>query len=312
MTFASMMFVGFVIDVILGWPNMLFARIGHPVTWIGHLITVLENRLNTGSENQRRFAGAICVVTVLVIVTLPAVLIQWTLSDGPIGLILGGILAWPMFAVRSMHDHVRAVAVPLAHGDVASARAAVAMIVGRDPSKLGENGIARASIESLAENTSDGVIAPVFWGVVAGLPGLVAYKAINTMDSMIGHRSDRYEHFGKTAARLDDVVNLPASRLSAVLFAASRPKTIAKSWSVIKNDAHKHRSPNAGWPESAVAGALDIRLSGPRIYEDRIADEPWLNPGAPDPKAPDVHRALSLYRTTMVLTVLALGLLALI
>ncbi|MEP6018017.1 MAG: adenosylcobinamide-phosphate synthase CbiB [Paracoccaceae bacterium] len=312
MTFAGMMFVGFVIDAVLGWPNAMFARIGHPVTWIGRLIIALENRLNIGPEKQKRIAGAICVVAVLGIVTLPAVLIQWALPDGPIGLILGGIFAWPLFAVRSMHDHVRAVADPLANRNIASARAAVAMIVGRDPSKLGEKGIARASIESLAENTSDGVIAPVFWGVVAGLPGLVAYKAINTLDSMIGHRSDRYEHFGKTAARLDDIVNLPASRLTGVLFAAAQPKTFAKSWSVIKNDAHKHRSPNAGWPEGAVAGALAIRLSGPRIYEDRIADEPWLNPGAPDPTASDVHRALTLYRRTMMLTVLALGLLALI
>ena len=312
MTFAGMMFVGFLIDALLGWPNVLFARIGHPVTWIGRLITVLENRLNAGSEKQRRIAGAICVITVLGIVTLPAILIQWALPDGPIGLILGGIFAWPLFAVKSMHDHVRAVADPLANRDIASARAAVAMIVGRDPSKLGENGIARASIESLAENTSDGVIAPVFWGVVAGLPGLVTYKAINTLDSMIGHRSDRYEYFGKTAARLDDIVNLPASRLSGILFAIAQPKTFSKSWSVIKNDAHKHRSPNAGWPEGAVAGALEIRLSGPRIYEDRVADEPWLNRSASDPTASDVHRALSLYRRAMVLTVLALGLLALI
>ena len=300
MSLAAVMVLALAIDAALGWPDRVYARIGHPVTWIGSLIAGLEARLNRGDVLRRRLMGTVCVVIVLAAATVPAVAIQSALPHGAIGLIVAAILAWPLIAARSLYTHVAAVAQPLAAGDLDAARAAVAMIVGRDPARLDAAGVARAGIESLAENTSDGVTAPLFWGVVLGLPGLVAHKTINTLDSMIGHRNDRYEDFGKVAARLDDVANLIPARLTGLLFGlvSRRPRA---ALGVMLRDARHHRSPNAGWPEAAMAGALGIRLSGPRVYGDRIAEEPWVNDGAPDPGADDMGRALALYLRAMVL-----------
>ncbi|MFU8834800.1 adenosylcobinamide-phosphate synthase CbiB [Roseovarius autotrophicus] len=307
MSFAGMMLVGLAIDLALGWPGWLYERVGHPVTWLGAVIAWLERLANHGERSIRIGMGALCVALVLAVATGPALLVQWLLPDGIPGVILGGVLAWPLIALRSMHVHVAAVAAPLAAGDLAAARAAVAMIVGRDPNTLDEAGVARAAIESLAENTGDGIVAPVFWGVVAGLPGIAAYKAVNTLDSMIGHRSARYEAFGKVAARLDDLANLIPARLTGVLFALAAPRETGRALRVMMRDARAHRSPNAGWSEGAMAGALDVRLSGPRIYGDRVSEEPWLNGGARDPAAGDLRRALRLYARAMGLMALALG-----
>jgi adenosylcobinamide-phosphate synthase len=308
MSFAAIMAVAFMIDSIFGWPPALHARIGHPVVWIGRLIDLLERRLNRGA---RRFGGTVTVAVVLAVSVLPAALVQWALPEGWAGVLLGGVLAWPLLAVRSMHDHVAAVMRPLAASDLASARRAVSLIVGRDPARLDEAGVARAALESLAENTSDGIVAPVLWGVLAGLPGLVAYKAINTMDSMIGHRNARYEAFGKPAARLDDLVNLVPARLTGLLFALASGRP-ARSLAVMRRDAGLHRSPNAGWPEAALAGALGVRLSGPRVYGDRVSREPWVNGTMPDPGPVAIAQGLALYGRTMLLTaVLLVGLAAL-
>jgi len=301
-----MMLAGLALDLMLGWPDRLYARIGHPVTWLGRLITALEARLNTGTHLIRLRMGALTTLITIAAAMLPALALQAMLPDGPLGWLIGGVLAWPLIALRSMHDHVATVAAPLAKGDLEAARRAVAMIVGRDPAMLDTAGVARAGIESLAENTGDGIVAPVFWGVVAGLPGIAAYKAINTLDSMIGHRNDRYEAFGKVAARLDDLANLIPARLTGLLFALATPRHALRALRIMARDARHHRSPNAGWPEAAMAGALGIRLSGPRIYGSHVSDEPWINPGALDPQAADMHRALSLYVRAMTLMALAL------
>lgn len=308
MAAAAMMALALVLDAAIGWPDRLYRRIGHPVTWIGALIAALETRWNRGPPGRRWARGAACVAVTLAATALPALALQLALPSGGVGVVLGAVLAWPSVAGRSLYEHVAAVATPLAARDLAAARAAVAMIVGRDPSALDEAGVGRAAIESLAENASDGVVAPLFWGVIAGLPGLVAYKAVNTLDSMIGHRTERYEHFGKVAARLDDLMNLIPARLTGVLFAlvSGRGRT---AFRVMVQDAGHHRSPNAGWPEAAMAGALGIRLSGPRVYGDRVADEPWVNAGAPDPEADSMDRALALYVRAMILC--GAGLLAL-
>jgi adenosylcobinamide-phosphate synthase len=182
------------------------------------------------------------------------------------------------------------------------------MIVGRDPARLDARGTARAALESLAENSSDGIVAPLFWGVVAGLPGLVVYKAINTMDSMIGHRTARHEDFGKVAARLDDLVNLIPARLTGLLFALVSGRA-RRACACMARDARQHRSPNAGWPEAAMAGALGLRLSGPRVYGDTIADEPYVNAGGADPEPADLLRGLALYRRAMAALALGLALL---
>ena len=311
MSFAAMMLAGLALDALLGWPDRLYARIGHPVTWAGALISALEARLNRGARGPRLAGGAALVVLVCLAAGLPALMLQSLLPDGWAGLALGGVLAWPLIAARSMHAHVAEVARPLAVGDVAGARHAVSMIVGRDPARLDRAGIARAALESLAENTGDGIVAPLFWGTVAGLPGIAVYKAINTMDSMIGHRNDRYEAFGKCAARLDDVVNWPPARLTGLLFALASGGGMGRALRVMRRDAGAHRSPNAGWPEAAMAGALAVRLSGPRRYGDRVADEPWLNGACPDPDPADVARGLALYLRAMALLALVLAALAL-
>jgi adenosylcobinamide-phosphate synthase len=313
MSGASIMLLALVIDAGLGWPSAIHARIGHPVTWIGALISTLDRRFNdeAASEATRRVAGGCVAMAVIALVAGVGWACASILPGGWFGLILAAVLAWPLVAARSMHDHVDAVARPLTSGDLPAARQAVAMIVGRDPSELDAAGIARAATESLAENSSDGIVAPLFWGVIFGLPGIAAYKAINTLDSMIGHRTPRHEAFGWAAARIDDVANLIPARLTGLLFAivSVRPRTaLAAMW----RDAHHHRSPNAGWPEAAMAGALGIRLSGPRIYDGHLSEEPWLNGAAPDPSAADLNRALALYRRAMLVLALGLGLLALL
>lgn len=311
MNFAAAMLVAMLVDGAAGWPDRIYRRIGHPVTWIGALIRALDLRFNRAfdSDLRRRLAGVLAAVLVIGAAAGAAALLQAALPGGWVGTVMVGVLAWPLVAVRSMYDHVAAVARPLAAGDLGAARVAVSMIVGRDPSVLDSAGVARAALESLAENTSDGIVAPLFWGAVFGLPGIAGYKAINTLDSMIGHRTPRHECFGWASARIDDVVNLIPARLTGVVFAfaSGRPGVALRCmWA----DAGKHRSPNAGWPEAAMAGALGVRMSGPRIYGDRIAQEPWLNGAAVDPQAGDIQRGLRLYLRAMGLLAVLLGLVA--
>ncbi|ADE85798.1 adenosylcobinamide-phosphate synthase CbiB [Rhodobacter capsulatus] len=308
MNFAAMMVVAIGIDLALGWPDALYKRIGHPVTWIGALIARLEKGWNFKGR-LRRLRGVLVALAVIGTTVVIALAVQLWLPAGWPGVLIGGILAWPFVALRSMHDHVAAVAKPLIAGDLPGARQAVSMIVGRDPSQLDQPGVARAALESLAENSSDGIVAPLFWGCVAGLPGIAGYKAINTLDSMIGHRTDRYEEFGWASARIDDLVNLIPARLTGLFFALASPCR-ARALAVMARDARSHRSPNAGWPEAAMAGALAVRLSGPRIYADRVANEPWLNGTAPDPRPADLARGLALYRRAMAGMTLVIGLVA--
>ncbi|MCK1715391.1 MULTISPECIES: adenosylcobinamide-phosphate synthase CbiB [unclassified Bradyrhizobium] len=311
MGFAGAMVVAMAVDALVGWPSWLFARIGHPVTWLGRLIAAVDAAWNRPSDPPalRRAAG---VAGALVAIAL-AVALGWTLqsalSFGWMQIALVGVLAWPLVALRSLHDHVAAVAKPLQAGDIAGAREAVARIVGRDPAALDDAGIARAAIESLAENASDGIVAPVFWGALFGLPGILGYKAINTLDSMIGHRTERHETFGWAAARIDDVANFVPARLTGFLFVLLAPRR-AEALSCMTRDARRHRSPNAGWPEAAMAGALGVRLSGPRIYHDSTTNEPWLNEGARDPLAADITDALAVYRRAMLLLAGVLAILA--
>jgi adenosylcobinamide-phosphate synthase len=300
--FAGAMAVAMIVDAALGWPEGLFVRIGHPVAWLGRLIDVLDKGCNRSSDPSafRRAAGVAVALFVIALSVAVACALQALFVPAWSRIVLVGILAWPLVGLRSLHDHVAAVSHPLRSGDLALARMAVAQIVGRDPAGLDEAGIARAAIESLSENTSDGVVAPVFWGALFGLPGIVGYKAVNTLDSMIGHRTSRHESFGWAAARIDDAANLIPARLTALLFAllAARPSI---AMSCMMRDAKRHRSVNAGWPEAAMAGALGVRLSGPRIYDGIVAEEPWLNGAARDPRAADIEQGLKLYRRAMIL-----------
>jgi len=310
--FTGAMVVAMSVDALLGWPDPLFARIGHPVTWLARLIDFQDKNWNRSSASAgvRRAAGAAAALIVIALAVAAASAIQSLLTSEWSRIYVAGILAWPLVALRSLYDHVAAVALALQSSNIETARLAVARIVGRDPSSLDEAGIARAAIESLAENASDGVVAPVFWGALFGLPGIVGYKAINTLDSMIGHRTIRHKAFGWAAARIDDLANFVPARLTGFLFAVVAQSPSA-AWSCMARDARRHRSMNAGWPEAAMAGALGVRLSGPRVYQGSVAEEPWLNEGARDPRAEDILAGLKLYRRAMILLAGALIILGL-
>jgi adenosylcobinamide-phosphate synthase len=313
--------IALALDAAWGYPPWAFAAVGHPVSWIGRLIAWCEGRWNTpGAPFGRRRAGGICALAVVLLVTATAAIaltavIDWLLP-WPFSLVLIGVAASTLIAQRSLYDHVAAVAVASAQEGIAGARRAVAMIVGRDAGALDEAAVSRAAIESLAENYSDGVVAPLFWLVAGGLPGIALYKAINTADSMIGHKNDRYLAFGWAAARLDDVVNLPPSRLAALFLVAAAALLpgfdAAAAWRAVMRGARHHRSPNAGWPEAAMAGALGLRLAGPRVYDGVPVDDVWMGDGRAEADADDIRRALRLYCTACVLqagVVAVLGLL---
>lgn len=308
---AGVILLAWGIELVLGWPDWLYQRMRHPVVWLGAVISAFERTLNKSvwSHRARYIAGALTTLICLGLVTGLAWGVSRLLPPTWWGIAIEAIIASSLIASRSLYAHVAAVHRPLAENKLSDARDAVSMIVGRDPNKLDENGIARASLESLAENASDGVIAPVFWGAIFGLPGLVAYKAINTLDSMIGHRNDRYAAFGGFAARLDDIANLIPARITGLLFCLASFKGAA--FNVMARDARRHRSPNAGWPEAAMAGGLGVRLSGPRVYDSGTSREPWLNEAAGDPIANDVRAGLALYQRAMLAAVTGLSLIAL-
>lgn len=303
---STLILLALIIELLVGWPATLFARIKHPVVWIGALISWFERRLNRPSFTAkiRNFHGMLTTMLVIFACTSVAWVVARVIPDSPLGLLVEALFASSLLASRSLYSHVADVSIPLANNDLTKARIALAKIVGRDTRQLDEHGIAGAALESLAENASDGVIAPVFWGVLFGLPGLVAYKSINTLDSMIGHKSTRYKAFGAFTAHLDDLANWIPARLTAVLIwccGSTRP-----AFNLIAAQARHHRSPNAGWPESAMAFALKIRLSGPRQYDTGISDEPWLNVAGNAPTSYDLRQGLHLYCYTIALAALIL------
>ena len=297
---AALILTALGIDALIGDPHRVYRRVPHPVALLGSLISAGERAWNRPRAKPIAAiaAGAALVVVVVAIAVLIAHAAHLLLAKVPLGAWLEAVIASSLIAFRGLYSHVRDVANALARG-LDEARDAVAHIVGRDPQSLDEAGVARAAIESAAENFSDGVVAPVFWGVLFGLPGIAAYKAINTLDSMIGHRSSRYLLFGRIAARLDDIVNWLPARLAGALFciaALALPGADARNGlRRMLADAPRHRSPNAGWQEAAVAGALNIALAGPRRYGEEIVDDAWMGNGRRDVTAEDVHRALALY-----------------
>lgn len=308
MNTALVMAAALALEAAFGWPDWLYRLVRHPVVWIGALTCFLEQHLNRAAfgHRARYLLGALASLLVIAVTAAAAFTVSRLIPDTLWGAALEALIASSLLASRSLYTHVAAIVAPLKAGDLAGARHHVSMIVGRDPSGLGEPAIARAGLESLAENASDGVIAPLFWGALLGLPGIAAYKAINTLDSMIGHRSDRYAAFGGFAARLDDVANWVPARLTGFLIAL--PAWRRGAVSTMLRDAGKHRSPNAGWPEAAMAGALGVRLSGPRAYGASVSAEPWLNEGAPDPGAAEMCPGLSRFVLAVTLSGIILAL----
>ncbi len=305
------------IERLVGYPPVLYRAVGHPVEWMGEVVTFLDHHLNSPGKSQHegRIRGVACLALLIVLILLPSLALALLARSLPFGWLWEALLAVPLLAQKSLRDHVSVVAVALGRS-LEEARKAVAMIVGRDPATLDESGIARAALESLAENASDGVVAPALWFAVAGLPGIAVYKAINTADSMIGHKSPRYLHFGWAAARLDDFVNLPASRLTAALFILAAAFTgranAENAAAAVRRDAGNHVSPNAGWSESALAGALGIRLGGPRSYQGREVDLATMGNGRGDLGRSDIEQGLSLYARAMTMLAAGCALLALL
>jgi adenosylcobinamide-phosphate synthase len=289
-------------EAMLGYPDRLSRAIDHPVTWMGALIGALDRGLNQEGAPQarRKPAGAVALLILVVASGGVGFIVQHGLLLLPLGIIPLAIIGSTFLAQRSLYAHVERVAQALEEEGVESARESVAHIVGRDTTALDDAGVARAAIESLAENFSDGVVAPAVWMLIGGLPGAAIYKAINTADSMIGHHSERYEQFGFASAKLDDLVNLPASRLSALLLIAAAYLTpgasASEAFGTVLRDASRHRSPNAGYPEAAVAGALGLALVGPRSYGGKPADGTWIGEGRYAATADDIRAALTLYR----------------
>ncbi|WP_316016039.1 adenosylcobinamide-phosphate synthase CbiB [Roseobacter sp. HKCCA0434] len=298
MSAAAVLLAGFLLDAMLGEPRWLWSRVPHPAVLMGRLVGTLDARLNDDTRGRG--------VLALMVLVLTAGTVGFGLSLLPP--LLQVIPVAILLAQRSLAEHVGAVGAALGKG-LEQGRRAVSMIVGRDVSRLDEAAVARAAIESGAENLSDGVIAPAFWFLVAGLPGLLIYKAVNTADSMIGHRTPRHARFGWASARLDDVLNLVPARVTALLIAAGslRHHAFRVAW----RDARNHRSPNAGWPEAAMAGALGIRLSGPRRYAEGWTEQPWLNAKGRDAQAVDIEKATALMWRAWGLAVAGVALLAL-
>ncbi|WP_420415199.1 adenosylcobinamide-phosphate synthase CbiB [Roseibium sp.] len=289
-----------ILDAVIGDPDWLWRRLPHPVVWIGKVICGLDTALNrpAWSAATRRTMG---ILTLSILVTggiVFGLVLQQVATTLAFGDLLVVLIAAVFLAQKSLYQHVAAVRDGLRDNGLEGGRKAVAMIVGRDPKSLDEAGVSRAAIESCAENYSDGIVAPLFWFALIGLPGLIAYKAVNTADSMIGHKNEKYSDFGWASARFDDVINLPASRLAGVFLALAAPLaggSILKSFKAILNDAKKHRSPNAGWPEAAMAGALGLALAGPRKYPGYTVDDPYMNAnGRREANAQDISRSLIL------------------
>jgi adenosylcobinamide-phosphate synthase len=300
-----LLLAGLAIDAAFGDMPAVFAHVPHPVVLAGRAIAFFERKLNrpNRSEESRRERG---IVTLVVLVGGAAGL-GWALHflcrGSLAGAVVEALAIGILVAQRSLFQHVAAVGAALSQGGLAgglaAGRNAVSHIVGRDPMHLDRHGVARAAIESLAENFSDGVVAPVFWYLVLGLPGLFAYKMANTLDSMIGHRAARYRSFGWAAARFDDLLNLVPAPLSGLLLSAAAlftdRATPARALATMLRDGRKHHSPNAGWPEAAIAGALGLALAGPRVYAEGVVTDPWLGDGTPGATPAHIARALRLY-----------------
>jgi adenosylcobinamide-phosphate synthase len=293
---------GLVIDALFGDMRALFRYVPHPVVLAGRAIAFFDRKLNreTRSEVSRRERGIVTVVVLVGGAALLGLAVEWVCRGSLVGAMVEALLIAVLIAQRSLYEHVAAVAAALSTGGLDGGREAVRHIVGRDPMSLDVHGVARAALESLAENFSDGVVAPVFWYLLLGLPGLFAYKMANTLDSMIGHRTPRYRAFGWAAARLDDVLNSVPAPLSGALLAIAavfakngRP---GHALTIMLRDGRKHHSPNAGWPESAMAGALGLALAGPRRYPEGLVADPWLGDGSARAGVSDILRGLQLYR----------------
>ncbi len=295
--------------------QFIFRYFQHPIVTIGKFISFLDNKLNRlkRSERDRAIRGFISVVIVTSAAISFGYVIMWLSANHPFGWIVELLLLVIFLAGRELYNAVNDVRNALDIGNIEKSRSAVSEIVGRDTALLDQYGIGRAAIESLAENFADAVIAPTFWYILFGFPGLLVSKAINTMDSMIGYKTEKYKAFGMSAARLDDILNLIPARLAGgiiVLAAIFVPKANPiKAFFAMLRDSSKHRSLNAGWPEAAMAGALDIALAGPRRYSSGRIEDSWMGNGSARVTTLDIAKALYVY---LIACLINLGLILLL
>ena len=299
--------VALALDAAIGWPDRLYAWVGHPVGAFARFLNLAERLGNSPkrSEGVRRGLG---VLTMLVLIALTGAVTWWLdreahLLFGRWGWIASAVLAWPALAQRSLYVHVKPVAEALLRGDLAAARALVARVVGRDTERLDQAGVSRAAIETLAESFCDGIVAPLFWLLLLGLPGVWVYKAINTADSIIGHKEPRWRAFGWAAARIDDGANWVPARIAGLLVCVAG----AGGWTVMRRDARAHASPNAGWPEAAMAGALGVALAGPVAYDGVTQIKPWIGREGRAASPKDIVIALQIYARACLLLWLIAG-----
>ncbi len=308
--------LAFIIERVFGYPDFIQKRIGHPVEWIGRLLGVLDKRLNREdrSARHRRLAGIVTLVIVLVVTALGAGLVVFLCHLLPFGFLIEALLASSLLASRQLGQAVSAVTDELDRS-LEEGQAALQPIVGRDAKSLDAHGTARAAIETLAENTSDGVVAPLIFLALFGLVGIALYKAINTADSMLGHLNARYRDFGWAAARLDDVANYLPARLTALLIAGAAHLSghdAQGAWRAARRDAPAQDSPNSGWPEAAMAGALGLSLGGPRAYQGEMAELPFMGAGRAEAMPEDIRRALGIYKSANNLMLTGLVIIALL
>ena len=312
---ACLLLAAMLFDAVIGDPRWLYRIVPHPTVVMGRVLSFCDGRFNRPSfgATGRRVAGAVSTVAIVVSFGVLGALISVGLSHWQSGFWVEALLVSVLIAQNSLYRHVADVAGALERDGVEAGRNAVAHVVGRDPESLDGHGVARSALESLAENFGDGVVAPVLWGLILGLPGIVAYKALNTADSMIGHLDRRYREFGWAAARLDDVANWVPARVAGFLLAVSGIQRGAgrtrDALEVMWRDGDTHRSLNAGYPEAAMAGTLGLRLAGPRRYQGVVTDDPWLGDGSIEATAADIRRGLRVYvGACLLLAVLMAGL----
>ena len=295
------------IDLLIGWPNKLFITIGHPVTWIGKAINFLEKALNKQqfSMIQKRALGILMICLLNFPILIGATFLMSFLKELPFNIIVQALLIWPLLGVRSLYSHVHAILLELEKDDLGSARITLSKIVGRDVKNLNEEQICKASIESLSESTSDGVIAPIFWALAFGFPGILFYKIVNTLDSMVGYKNERFQDFGWASARLDDFINLIPARITAIVIAILTSNPL-KAFLFASKNSVASSSPNAGWPQSAMAYALKISLMGQKSFDGLIINQPSINEYAPAPKRQKLREALNFYKKIVILVIVIL------
>ncbi|MBT4161422.1 MAG: cobalamin biosynthesis protein CobD [Gammaproteobacteria bacterium] len=314
----GVLLLAFLLELKFGWPASVNNVIGHPVSWLGRVISALEVKWNREdlSPTSKQLRGGLLVLVISGIALIPVTTllgaIGQTWGQTILAAVFSVLVAASLFATRSLRDHVSSVVSCLAEENLPGARKELAKIVSRETADLDRSEICSGAIESLSENASDAVVAPMFWALVFGVPGLLFYKAVNTMDSMLGYRSARYEHFGKAAARLDDVVNWIPARLAGFGLALMGGENALAGIKVMLREAGGHRSPNAGWPEAAVAGVLAVRLGGPRIYPDQLVESHYLNGHTEPPCIASCFQAIKLYDrlTACILITLTLAVVA--